>query len=85
SLLQAATIGDSSEVSSLLLSGADVSAIDRNRQTTLHLTASQGHLEVVRLVLNADAEIDPRMNLGHTPLYLAARSGALDIVQLLVE
>ncbi|KAF8532980.1 hypothetical protein BDD12DRAFT_810546 [Trichophaea hybrida] len=84
-LLQVAKNGDFSEVSSLLLLGADVSEIDENRQTALHLVASQGHREVVRLLLNADAEIDPRMNLGYTPLYLAARSGALDVVQLLVE
>ena len=54
------------------------------------LTATAGHdgtdnLEVAKLLLAKKAEVDKRIEDGHSPLQFAAKAGALQMVQLLVE
>ena len=85
--------GDASAVATLLPS------VDPNHRaspgvTALHLGASKGHLEVVRLLLDNGAELDPRLGLinssygyqlaGATPLILAVANRNTEVVQLLL-
>merc|ERR1711998_52318 len=54
------------------------------------LTAAAGsvdpdNLEIVKLLLAKKAEVDKRIEDGHSPLQFAAKAGALEMVQLLVE
>ena len=44
-----------------------------------------GHLEVVRLLVDAGADKDKVNKFGSTPLYVASDYGHLEIVRLLVE
>lgn len=53
--------------------------------TALHLAAGNGHIQVVRQLLNANVEVDPVDSLGKTPLYLAAESGHPQIVDELIS
>ena len=47
--------------------------------------ASSGHLDVVKLLIEQNAEVDGRTSTGGTPLRTAAYDGRLDIVRCLVE
>ena len=50
----------------------------------LMLAARNGHLEVVRLLLEADFETNVAGTDGATALMLAARNGHWEVVQLLL-
>ena len=52
--------------------------------TPLHLAAHAGHLDTVRILLEAGAKTEPPTP-GATPLHMASRAGHLHIVQLLVD
>jgi hypothetical protein len=58
---------------------------DWNGWTPLHDAAYNGHVEIVRLLLQNGAELNARSNEGSTPLHIAARHGNIDIFHLLVE
>ena len=47
--------------------------------TTLHSTFHYGHLGIFDLILNKISEIEPRDELGWTPLHLASKSGLLKV------
>jgi ankyrin repeat protein len=66
---------------------ASAGPLDRHR--ALALAAQEGHVEIVRLLLDAGEDANrynPRGNHGHsTPLHQAVWSGRTDVVRLLVE
>ncbi len=86
-LMNAAKIGDSSIVQSLL---ANPNVNDPNKEmgkwendiTPLFLAAQKGHLEVVKLFLASPKIKDPNKarREGFTPLHVAAQQGNADIV-----
>lgn len=51
-LMWAAAYGQTPTVNKLLQAGADVGALADESETALHLAASNGHHDVVRLLLN---------------------------------
>ena len=53
--------------------------------TALWIAASNGHFDVVRLLIEQSAEVDSRTSSNSTPLRSAAFDGRLDIVSYLVE
>ena len=53
--------------------------------TALWAAARNGHLAVVRLLIEQNAEVDARTSTNSTPLRAAAFDGHLDIVRCLVE
>ena len=54
--------------------------------TALHAAAGNGHLEVVRLLLEAGAFCDEATkDEGATPLILAAQNGRLEVLHMLLE
>ena len=53
--------------------------------TALWVAAANGHLAVVRLLIEQNAEVDARTSTNSTPLRAAASDGHLDIVRCLVE
>jgi ankyrin repeat protein len=53
--------------------------------TLLHCAADMGHVDMVRYLVEHEAQIMPRDDDGMTPLHLACLGGHLDCVQYLVE
>ena len=53
--------------------------------TALWIAAAKGHFDVVRLLIEQNAEVDGRTLTNSTPLRAAAFDGHLDIVRCLVE
>ena len=53
--------------------------------TALWIAAAKGHFDVVRLLIEQNAEVDCRISSNSTPLRAAAFGGYLDIVRCLVE
>ena len=44
-----------------------------------------GHLDVIRHLVEVGADKDKTMDTGATPLYIAAHNGHLDVIRHLVE
>ncbi|QBB84304.1 hypothetical protein DEJ70_06355 [Wolbachia pipientis wAlbB] len=51
----------------------------------LHMAAGNGHYNVVKLILDNEADIDVAMTNGRSPLHMAAQNGHYNVVKLLLE
>jgi ankyrin repeat domain-containing protein 17 len=70
----------------LLERGSDINAqIETNRNTALTLACFQGRTEVVRLLLDYNANYEHRAKTGLTPLMEAANGGFTDVGALLLK
>ncbi|OLQ11901.1 Ankyrin-2 [Symbiodinium microadriaticum] len=58
---------------------------DSGHPTPLSAAAVYGHLQVIRLLLEANADKDKALQDGATPLYIAAEKEQLAVVRLLLE
>ncbi|WP_353272555.1 ankyrin repeat domain-containing protein [Wolbachia endosymbiont (group A) of Urophora cardui] len=75
-----------SEVDNLLSMGADVNIRDRRNWTPLHCAADNDNkLDISRAILNRNADIEARTNVGETPLHIANAYGQLKIIELLID
>ena len=63
--------------------GIDINIANEELETPLHESAERGHEQVVRLLLEKGAEVNPRDEDGLTPLGLAKRRRRASIVELL--
>jgi ankyrin repeat protein len=58
-IFEAAARGDAAEVTALLDAGAELeTARKKDERTALHCAAAAGHVSVVRLLLDRDADVD---------------------------
>ncbi len=64
--------------------GADINVKDNGGRTAL-TNASNGHLEVVKYLINKGADINAKLNNGSTALIVATMSGQLEIVKYLIS
>ncbi|HEX7028192.1 MAG TPA: ankyrin repeat domain-containing protein [Gammaproteobacteria bacterium] len=68
-------------ISMLLASGAEVEATNDLRETALHVAAEEdSRLEILRLLLDARANVDSLSIFDETPLDIAKRSNSFNIV-----
>ena len=59
--------------------------MNNGSETALMLASTNGHLEVVRLLLQSGAYKDLAMTHAETALMLASTNGHLEVVRLLLE
>ena len=83
-LQRAVYVGNPEIVEALFSVGAKVSK-EEKKWNALHLAASNGHLELVRLLLDKGMDVNGRDHLDITPLHGAAFNGHKKIVALLLE
>ena len=57
----------------------------KNDSTPLHSAADQGHLEIVKYLIEKGAKIDPKNKDGHTPHFLAAKNDHYFVVDYLTK
>ena len=78
--------GRLTEVECLLHARQNPDARDmRNNFTGIHMAANNGHLDVVRLLLEARTDKDAALQNGATALHIASERGHLDVARLLLE
>lgn len=66
--------------------GADVRIAQKETQATaLHLAASNNFLDIVELLIKADAVVDCEDPRGYTPLLMAGTEGYTTCVKMLIE
>ncbi len=85
-LMKAVQNNDVDGVKKLIAQGVNVSELDANQDAPLVMAAYQGHTEIVRLLLEAGADItavDPGMKA--TALHAAAYAGRTEAARLLIE
>ncbi|CBN58107.1 hypothetical protein OSCI_3620030 [Kamptonema sp. PCC 6506] len=84
-LIKCVTKGDIKKVKSLLQENVNVN-FSVCETTALCQAASQGHLEIARLLIAAGANVNQRASEGYfNPLLYAAYDGNLEIVRVLLE
>jgi ankyrin repeat protein len=86
-LMTCARSGNAAAVQALVARGANVAAREPVQgQTALMWAAAQNHGEVVRLLIEAGAEVRGRTSTatGFTPLLFAAREGAAEAARILL-
>jgi len=85
SLRLAVMHGDKFSIRSLSLLGHDIYQRDNEARTLMHHAAENGHLEVVKFLVGAKANVESKDKDGRTPLSHAAMNSHLEVVNLLVE
>ena len=84
--LRAAYAGQRDVVEKMLADGEKVDTKDpRYGGTALIYAAQQGHIDIVKLLLDNHADINAMSKLGQTALAQAAFHKHLDVVKLLLE
>ncbi|XP_044461224.1 integrin-linked protein kinase 1-like [Mangifera indica] len=82
-LMYLANERDLEGINELLDSGIDVNFRDIDDRTALHVAACQGFVEVVELLLQRGADVDPKDRWGSTPLADAIYYKNHDVIKLL--
>ena len=81
-LMMAALKGELDLALKMVSKGADV---NKTGWTPLHYAASNGHVAVIKLLIENHAYIDAESPNGSTPLMMAAMYGTVDSVKLLLD
>jgi ankyrin repeat protein len=64
---------------------ANLTKVDNNGDTALHLAAMKGNIPIIEFLLKKGANTNAKDKFGATPLHLAAISGYTDSVKVLLE
>ena len=84
--MTAARTGRTGPVKALLSRGAKVDLKEQHGQTALMWAASEGHVSVVELLIEAGADFrTPLPDSGFTPMFFAVRDGHLQVVSALLK
>jgi ankyrin repeat protein len=77
------SLGRLDQVREALLQTPDINELGQDGYTAMHAAAENGHLEVLRFLIENGAELNPRVTSGQTPLTLAAAADQAEAVALL--
>lgn len=82
----AAFFGQLEAARTLILAGADPSAISRNsmKNTSLHAASAGGHGPIAVLLIERGADVNAKDAGAYTPLHIAAENGLVDVVKALL-
>jgi NLR family CARD domain-containing protein 3 len=51
----------------------------------LYTASSNGHLAIVKVLIEAGGNVNQAHNNGHTPLWMASQNGNVALVKVLIE
>ena len=78
--------GEIDEVTWFLSVGISIDCTDPYGRTSLYYACSAGHFEIVKLLLEQNADVGVSdFKLGYSPLHLACRRGFINIADILVK
>jgi ankyrin repeat protein len=78
--------GDLVAVRALLKQGADVNAAQGDGMTALHWAASNGNVDMAKVLIYAGANLEAVTRIGsYTPLHLASKAAKAEVVRTLLE
>ena len=77
--------GNIGMVELLIDSGADIKAINIDKETPLHIAIHRGHVHTAKLLLMKKAPTECQTVEGHTPLHYAARANNSELITELVK
>ena len=69
----------------LLDAGVEVNRKTSDTTLALHIAASRGYIDTVKVLLDGGANIDSLDSSDRTPLFLAVSRGHEDVVALLIK
>ncbi|CAG0920269.1 unnamed protein product [Notodromas monacha] len=82
----AAASGQLGVCKTLVELGANVNAVDAERQTALHLAAENNHSDVVKFFLNLQPDLVTTANkMGNTCAHIAAEKGSAEVIKELLK
>lgn len=78
---------NATEVNNLIQTGCSPNTMYKQQWSILHEAVQRGHIETVKVLLDAGADKDCKGGLlgGQYPLTVAVKTGRLDMVRLLIE
>jgi uncharacterized protein len=83
---RAAAANDAEGVRKLVGGGdGNPNQTDDQARTALHYAAANGNLQIIAILIKAQAHLNPTDPLGNTPLHLAALQGQTAAAELLVD
>lgn len=83
---RAAAQNDAEAVRKLVGGGAgNPNQVDDQSRTAMHIAAINGNLQIIAILIKADAKLDPVDQLGDTPLHLAADRNQTEAAKLLLD
>lgn len=74
-----------STVQNIINDNTAINLHNRHCDSLLHIAVKYSNPDIVRLLLEASANVDAKNNDGETPLHIAAKYPDLDIVMLLLD
>src|SRR6266705_210455 len=84
-IINHAKVGNVSAVARMLRQGGNPNEKDEKNWTPLHWASQEGHLEIVRCLIESCADVNAADNLGFTPLVIAAGHGHGSVVRELLR
>ncbi|MEP6502202.1 MAG: ankyrin repeat domain-containing protein [Betaproteobacteria bacterium] len=80
----AASLGRVEFVQTLLAAGAPVT-VEGQLEPTLHKGVRSGNVQIVRLLLDAGANVNEQADFAEAPIHIAAEEGFSEVVELLLS
>ncbi|MBK8260725.1 MAG: glutaminase A [Nannocystis sp.] len=84
-LIWAASMGELRAIQRMIARGADLEGADYDRRTPLHLAAAEGHVAIVKFLIDQRVGLSPRDRWGFCPLDDATRHDHPAVAALLRE